>query len=214
MPISNWWSRMNGNEDLTRAIDELKDLVDRRNKFEEEVLKQLAAQTRVLRVIAWELRRKPNQPILSEIRIQFTEPQPSLSKAYQSAFIGYYPPTPPTKGALPAMPSTVGPVTLNQGQSTIASVQGFDQFGNPMPADFVIPPVTFSIDNSTIASSTPNADGVTDAIVGLTGGVANLTATVQGPNGPLSDVETVTVVASPPPTPVLSSIKIAFSTPA
>lgn len=99
----------------------------------------------------------------------------------------------------------LGPVTLNIGQSTTASVQGFDQNGAPFAIDFAANPVTYTIDNSAIASSTPNNDaGQTDTVVGLTAGVANLTATCAGFN----DTESVTVVAAAP---VLSSIKLSFS---
>jgi len=105
-----------------------------------------------------------------------------------------------------------GPVTLNVGQSTTASVDGFDQFGNPWTG--AIPTVTYSIDNSTIASSTPNPDNLTDVVVGLAAGTANLTATLTTAEGlSLSDTQSVTVNSVPPPVPVLSSIKLNFSTP-
>lgn len=109
-----------------------------------------------------------------------------------------------------------GPVILvAAGQDTTASVLGFDQFGNPMSADFVMPPVTFTIDNSAIATSVPNADGITDVVTAVANGVANLTAAVTSAEGlALSDTETVTVnipAPPPPPAPVLSSIKIAFA---
>jgi hypothetical protein len=106
-----------------------------------------------------------------------------------------------------------GPVTLQVGQSTIASIDYFDQNGNLMPPTFVPPNVTYSIDQPTIASSTPNADNQTDAVAYVAAGVANLTATVAGPNGPLTDTETVTCVAGVTAPPVLSSIKINFAAP-
>lgn len=106
-----------------------------------------------------------------------------------------------------------GPVILNQGQSTVATVLYFDQTGAPMPSTFVPPPVSFLIDNSTIASSTPGADNQSDTVAYVAAGVANLTATVTGPNGPLTDTETVTCNPVVVPPPVLSSIKIDFSTP-
>ena len=97
---------------------------------------------------------------------------------------------------------TPGPVTLTVGDKTTAEVLGFDQNGAPMtlPAGTV---VTFTVDNPALAASTPNADELTDAIVALAPGVANLTATI----GSLTDTEVVTVLAAAP---VLSSIKIAF----
>ena len=108
---------------------------------------------------------------------------------------------------------TAGPVTLTTaGQTVTASVLGFDQFGAPWTG--AIPPVTFSIDTSTVATSTPNADGETDVVEAVANGVANLTAKLTTVEGlALTDTETVTVniaTPPPPPTPVLSSIKVAF----
>jgi hypothetical protein len=110
--------------------------------------------------------------------------------------------------------ATQGPVVLNQGQSTTATVLYFDQTGAPMPSTFVPPAVVYTIDHPEFASSTPGTDGQSDVIAYVAAGVANLTATVQGPNGPLTDTETVTCNPVVAPPPVLSSIKIAFSTPA
>jgi hypothetical protein len=107
-----------------------------------------------------------------------------------------------------------GPVTLSSGQSTTATVLYFDQTGAPMPSTFVPPAVTYTIDNSAIASSTPGADGQSDQVAYVTAGVANLTAAVTSAEGlALSDTETVTDSPIIVPPPVLSSIKIDFSTP-
>lgn len=111
------------------------------------------------------------------------------------------------------MAAVEGAVTLTTaGQQATASILGFDQFGNPWTG--AIPPVSYSIDDSTIATSTPNADGVTDVVAAVANGVANLDANLTTAEGlALSDTETVTVAIPvvPPPTPVLSSIKIAFA---
>ena len=96
----------------------------------------------------------------------------------------------------------LGPVTLAVGQSVTATVQGFDQNGAPFVIDFTANPVTWSVDQPSVASSTPNPDG-SDAVVGVSAGVANLTASCAG----FTDTETVTVAGV---TPVLSSIKINF----
>lgn len=107
-----------------------------------------------------------------------------------------------------------GPVTLTSGQSTTATVLYFDQTGAPMPSTFVPPAVTFSIDNSGVASSTPGSDGQSDAVAYVTAGVANLTASVTSAEGlALSDTETVTCSPIVVPPPVLSSVKVDFSTP-
>ena len=97
---------------------------------------------------------------------------------------------------------TPGPISLVDGQSTTAEVLGYDQYGAPFPLPDGTS-VTYSIDSPAIATSTPNSDGLTDAIAGVGVGVANLTAKV----GSLSDTEPITVTAAPS---VLTSIKIAF----
>lgn len=107
-----------------------------------------------------------------------------------------------------------GPVTLSQGQSTTATILYFDQTGAPMPAGFVPPAVTFTIDNPSFASSTPGSDGQSDVVAYVAAGVANLTASVTSAEGlSLSDVETVTCTPVVLPPPALSSIKVDFSTP-
>lgn len=99
-----------------------------------------------------------------------------------------------------------GPITIAVGGKSVERVLGFDQNGAPFAIDFTQNPVTWSVDNSAVASSTPEADPSVDDVVGVSAGVANLTATCAG----FSDTETVTVTAAAP---VLSSIKI-DSTPA
>ena len=107
----------------------------------------------------------------------------------------------------------IGPVILNVGQKTSATLFGFDQNGQPMPATFVMPTVTWTLDIPAFDSSTPNASNGVD-LVSLSAGVANLKADVTSAEGlALSDTETVTnnpVVVVPP---VLSSVKIGFSVP-
>jgi hypothetical protein len=101
-----------------------------------------------------------------------------------------------------------GPVTLSVGQSTKATVVGFDQNGAVFTG--TIPPVTYTLDNPALDSSTPDgANG--DDIVSLAAGVANLTASLTTAEGmALSDTETITNTAI---VQVLSSIKIDFATP-
>ncbi|MGA9668411.1 MAG: hypothetical protein WBQ94_04340 [Terracidiphilus sp.] len=115
------------------------------------------------------------------------------------------------------MSAVLGPVILTSvGQVATASVQGFDQLGNPMPATFTMPSVVYSIDDTAgaIVKTVDNGDG-TATLTDVANGVANLTASVTSAEGlALTDTETVTVAnpVVPPPTPVLSSIKIAFDT--
>ena len=107
--------------------------------------------------------------------------------------------------------ATPGPVTLTSaGQQVTASVVGFDQFGQPFTGE--IPAATFSSDDTAQAIVTFDpATGLTTAVAN---GVANITATLTTVEGlSLSDTEAVTVAIPivPPPTPVLSSIKVAFA---
>lgn len=104
----------------------------------------------------------------------------------------------------------LGPVTFTaKGQTSKATVKGFDQFGAPWTG--TLPSVTYSIDNATLDSSMPDASNGDD-LVSLAAGVANLTASLTSAEGvALSDTETVTNVFAAP---VLSSVKIDFTTPA
>jgi hypothetical protein len=105
------------------------------------------------------------------------------------------------------MPSD--PITLTVGESVVASVVGFDQNGNPFKG--AIPQPTWSIDNSTFDSIAADATNpANEDVVSLAAGVANLTATVAGPAGPLTDTEAITNVVPQ----VLTSIQIQFSAPA
>ena len=148
-------------------------------------LEEIIEQNRVVIRLLRKLVEEDEPPVLSEIRIQFS------------------------KGSDP-MP-TAGPVTLTTaGQTVTASILGFDQFGNPWTGP--IPPVSYSIDNPAIATSTPNADGETDAVAAVANGTANLTASLTTAEGlALTDTEQVIVnipAPPPPPTPVLTSISI------
>lgn len=103
-----------------------------------------------------------------------------------------------------------GPITLVAvGQQVTASVLGFDQFGQPFTGP--IPTPTFSSDDTSgaIVTFDPSTGLVTD----VANGVANITASLTTAEGlVLTDTEAVTVAnpIAPPPTPVLSSIKVAF----
>lgn len=102
------------------------------------------------------------------------------------------------------------PITLTVGQTTVASVVGWDQFGNPWTG--AIPTPAWSIDQPTFDSIA--ADGTTPAnedVTSLAVGVANLTATVVTVEGlTISDTEQITNLASEA---ALTSIQIQFSTP-
>lgn len=106
-----------------------------------------------------------------------------------------------------------GPITMLVGQSTIASVVGFDQFGNPMPADFVMPAITFTISDTSLATEAANTDG-TATVTAIAPGDASLKADVTSAEGlALTDVGSITISPVTPPKPVLSSIKVLFTTP-
>ena len=107
--------------------------------------------------------------------------------------------------------ATPGPVTLTSaGQQVTASVVGFDQFGQPFTG--TIPTPTFSSDDT--AQAIVTFDPTTGLTTAVANGVANITASLTTAEGlALTDTEAVTVSipVTPPPTPVLSSIKVAFA---
>ena len=139
------------------------------------------AQLRYLRVIAAEVA----PPVLTSIEIQFSK-------------------------GINTMP-TAGPVTLTAvGQQVTASVLGYDQFGQPFTG--TMPTATLSSDDT--AQAIVTFDPTTGLTTAVANGVANISATLTTAEGPsLSDTEDVIVAIPivPPPTPVLSSIKVAFS---
>lgn len=108
-----------------------------------------------------------------------------------------------------------GPVTLTtEGQQVTASVIGYDQFGNVFTG--TIPPATFTASDT--AGSIATFDPSTGLVTAVANGVDSITAIVsttdaQGNPVTLTDTETVTVAIPvvPPPTPVLTSIKVAFA---
>jgi hypothetical protein len=103
-----------------------------------------------------------------------------------------------------------GPVKLTIGQKTIASVDGFDQNGAPFTGP--IPTPSWSIDTPATATAVPDATNpANEDVTAVAAGTANLSVMVTSAEGKsLTDTEVVTVVASAP---VLSSVKINFSTP-
>lgn len=107
--------------------------------------------------------------------------------------------------------ATAGPVTLTSaGQTVTASVLGFDQFRNPWTGE--LPAFNLTSDDS--AGAFVTLDPATGLVTAVANGVANITATLTTTEGAsLADTEAVTVAIPvvPPPTPVLSSIKVAFA---
>ncbi len=140
-----------------------------------------------------------NNHLIRLLRILVIEDQPPFLNRIELRF---------TKGT--SMP-TPGPVTLTAaGQQVTAVVVGFDQFGQPFdPA--AMPASTLSSDDTSGAIVTFDpATGLTTAVAN---GVANITGSLTTAEGlALTDTEAVTVAIPivPPPTPVLSSIKVAF----
>lgn len=139
-----------------------------------------------------------NHRIIHLLRIIAAEVEPPFLSAIQLQFRGKDMATP-------------GPVTLTSaGQQVTASVVGFDQFGQPFTG--TIPTPTFSSDDT--AGAIVTFDPATGLTTAVANGVANITASLTTAEGlALTDTEAVTVAIPivPPPTPVLSSIKVAFA---
>ena len=147
----------------------------------ERLIELAERQLRVLYAIA----REVAPPVLTSITIQFS------------------------KGT--NIMATPGPVTLTAvGQTVTASVIGYDQLGNVFTG--TIPTPTFT--SSDTAGAIVTFDPTTGLTTAVANGVANITATLTTAEGvALTDTEAVTVAipVTPPPTPVLSSIKVAFA---
>lgn len=135
---------------------------------------------------------------INELRAILREVTPRRLTTIQLIFKGDSMPTP-------------GPVTLTTaGQTATAVVVGFDQFGNPWTG--AIPTVSWTVDNTAIVTQADNGDG-TDVVTAVANGTANLTASLTTVEGlALTDTEQVIVniAVVPPPTPVLSVIKVQF----
>ena len=141
-----------------------------------------------------------NEAVIRLLRILVAEDAPSILTKIQLQF---------SKGTL--MP-TPGPITLTTvGQQVTASVVGYDQFGALFTG--VMPQATLSSDDT--AGAIVTFDPTTGLTTDVGNGVANITATLTTAEGlALTDTEAVTVantINPPPPTPVLSSIKVAFA---
>lgn len=153
------------------------------NRVQYEILEELRKTNRELREIKRELSFL-SEPKLSRIQLCF-------------------------QGDL--MNPVAGPVTLTSvGQEVTASVLGFDQFGKPWTG--TLPSFTLTSDDT--AGAVATLDPATGLVTAVANGVANVTATLTTAEGAtLSDTEAVTVAIPvvPPPTAVLSSIKVAFA---
>jgi hypothetical protein len=98
------------------------------------------------------------------------------------------------------------PVTISVGAVEVATVVGFDQNGNPYTG--TIPTPSWSIDNPSFATIAADASNpANEDVTGVAPGVANLSASVVGPSGTLTDSEAITVVYPQ----VLTSIQIQFA---
>lgn len=105
-----------------------------------------------------------------------------------------------------------GPVTLTSaGQSKVASVLGFDQFGKPWTG----PLPAYTLSSSDTSGAVITFDPASGDVAAVANGTASITATLTTAEGAsLTDTEVVTVAIPappPPPAPVLSSIKVAFA---
>jgi hypothetical protein len=177
--------RENEWEDIRKIQEDVRYLLREQDKMRSILFEQGTLLEQVIEQVS---------PRLTSIVISFAQPQGDS----MSAPTGF----------------TEGPVTLvTAGQTVQAIVDGYDQFGNSMPAGFVMPTATWTVDNPSFATSTPNADGST-TVAAVADGVANLSVTLTSAEGlALTDTEAITVAipVTPPPVSVLSSVKVAFA---
>lgn len=99
--------------------------------------------------------------------------------------------------------SPVAQFNINVGDTKTATVQGFDQFGQPFAIDFSANPASWASSDASILSSSPLGDSSQDSVQGLAAGAASLSVNVAG----FADSVDFSVAAIVP-VPVLSSVKI------
>jgi hypothetical protein len=172
-----------------RVTEELRDLrAHLEIRLNEKGLRDLRVDlARRLEKIHVELHRLDPHPHLASIKIRFS------------------------RGS--TMAPVAGPITLTTaGAIAVASVLGFDQFGNPFTGP--MPVASYSSDDT--AGDIATFDPATGLVTAVGNGVANITASLTTAEGEaLTDTEAVTVALSGGGgggTPVLSSIKVAFDT--
>jgi hypothetical protein len=138
---------------------------------------------------------------LLQILVDNTNPPPQVLTSIKIKF----------QGAILMAAPVAGPITLTAvGQTATASVLGFDQFGKPFTG--TMPTAVLSASDTAGAIAT--FDPATGLVTAVANGVDNITATLTTAEGVLlTDTEAVTVAIPvvPPPTPVLTTIKVAFA---
>lgn len=100
-----------------------------------------------------------------------------------------------------------GTMPLQVGATTTATVNGFDQFGNPFAIDFAANPPSWSVSDPALATLTPNAaDPNKEDVTGVAAGTETLSVSVAGLSANLS-------FAVEAPAPVLTSVTITTEPP-
>ena len=99
------------------------------------------------------------------------------------------------------------PMSLDVGKTAVATVNGFDQFGQPFPIDFSINTPAWSVSDPNVASiapdaTTPGSEDVTGTAAGhetLSVSVAGLTASLDfDVVAPAAVLTKVTITTNPP----------------
>jgi hypothetical protein len=106
-----------------------------------------------------------------------------------------------------------GPLTIKVGEVSTAMVDAFDTEGKRFTG--TLPTPSWTIDKPAVTSiATDAVDPNAEYLTSLAPGVSNLTLTVAGPDGPLTDKGSITNVGTTTATaPVLASVKINFGVP-
>lgn len=99
--------------------------------------------------------------------------------------------------------------SIQVGAVVTAKVVGFDQFGNPFPIDFGANPASWSVDQPSAVELAAGSNPDEESCKGL---AATTTPAVLSVScGGFTATGNITVTEAPPPTPVLSSLGIQFS---
>jgi len=193
--------QLDDNEKFQRRVILALDQLLKESGEHTELLKQLLEESQKQTKLLEEILKVLNE-ILGYVKPRLT----SVILAFQLK--------PSTSRGEKEMPPVAGPLTFTDpDQVAVASLLGFDQDGNPMPDDFVMPAATFTNDDPDAAVIAQDGDSITP----VADGEANVSGTVETTDADgnlitLEDTQPVTVdfTIQPPPEPVLTSVKLAF----
>ena len=99
-------------------------------------------------------------------------------------------------------------MSLDVGKTAVATVNGFDQFGQPFPIDFTTNTPLWSVSDPNVAAIAPDPTLGSEDVTGTAAGHETLSVSVAGLSASI-DFD----VVAPVPVPVLTSVTITTNPP-